>query len=68
MDMIDFDDLPEGDLPVEVKLINTTIKLPEDVRTMFSKIATRERRNVSGLGAIVIEDYVKNYIEEYKKG
>lgn len=62
----DFDDLPEDDFKEQEKLINVTIKVEEGTKDMFSKIAHRERRNMAQLGAIIIEDWMKDYIEKYK--
>jgi len=64
---IDFDDLPEGDFEDKEKLISLTLKVPKDVRDMFAKIAHRERRNMLSLGGIVIEDYIKDYVNKYKQ-
>lgn len=67
IEMIDFDDLPGDEIVQEEKLVNVTVKVSENVRDMFAKIAHRERRNMSGLGSIVVEDYVKQYIADYQK-
>ncbi len=63
---IDFDDLPEGQWQEKEKLINITIKVSKNTKEMFGKIAHRERHNMASLGAIVLEDYMNNYIESYK--
>ncbi len=64
---IDFDDLPEEEEQQEKeKLINITVKVSRNTKEMFGKIAHRERRNMASLGAIVLEDYINNYIESYK--
>ena len=63
----DFDDLPEDDFTEKEKTVNITVKVSESSRDMFSKIAHRERRNMASLGEIILEDWMNNYIEEYKK-
>lgn len=67
VEVIDFDDLPEDDIEQSEKTVNITIKVTEDVREMFSRISKRERRNMSALGAIVVEKYIQEYTENYKK-
>lgn len=62
----DFDDLPEDDFTGKEKTVNITVKVPEGSRQMFSKIAHRERRNMAQLGAMIIEDWMNEYIEKYK--
>ena len=64
---IDFDDLPEEDFSEKEKMVNITIKVSEETRSMFSKISHRERRNMAGLGAIILEDWMNEYIVKYKK-
>lgn len=59
---IDFDDVPE-----ETKTVNVTFKMSEEAKNMFTKIAHRERMNVLTLGGIIVEDYINNYIDKYKK-
>ena len=66
VEMIEFDDLPEEDIEQSEKTVNITVKVTEDVREMFSRISKRERRNMSALGAIILEDYIKEYTEKYK--
>lgn len=63
----EFDDLPEDELEKQEKMVNVTIKLPQDIRDTFSNISHRERRNMIGMGEIVITDYCKQYIENYQK-
>jgi len=62
----EFDDLPENEIPDIEKKISVTIKLPQSLKNMLSKIAHRERRNIGELGTIIIEDWVTEYIEKYK--
>jgi len=64
---IDFDDLPEDEVEGGDKMVNVTIKMPENSRDMFSKVAHRERRNMSTLGGVVVEDYLNNYVANYEK-
>ena len=61
-----FDDVPE-DFAEREKLISLTIKVPEKTRDMFAKIAHRERHNMLTLGGIVIESYINDYVNKYKK-
>jgi len=63
----EFDDLPEGEIEQQEKMVNVTVKLPQDLRDTFANIAHRERRNMMSLGTIVIEEYIKTYVENYKK-
>jgi len=63
----DFDDLPEDDFTNQEKIVNVTVKVPEGTREMFSKIAHRERRNMAQLGAIILEDWINEYISKYKE-
>ena len=62
----DFDDLPENDFSEQEKTVNVTVKVSESTRKMFGKIAHRERRNMAQLGAMILEDWMNNYINEYK--
>jgi len=64
---IDFDDLPEDDFEASEKMVNITVKVSESTRDMFQKIAHRERRNMMGLGSLIVEDYINKYIESYEK-
>ena len=64
---IDFDDLPEEDFSEKEKMVNITIKVSEETRKMFSKISHRERRNMAVLGAIILEEWMNDYIVKYKK-
>ena len=66
VEIIEFDDLPEDEITTE-PMITVSMKIPTATKEMFAKIAHRERRTIGSLGAIVIEDYVNKYIEEYKK-
>ena len=64
----EFDDLPEDQIgQQQEKMVNVTVKLPQDLRDTFANIAHRERRNMMSLGAIVVEEYVTKYVEDYKK-
>ena len=66
VEVVDFDDLPEDDIEQNEKIVNITIKVTEDTREMFQRISKRERRNMSALGAIVIENYINDYVNKYK--
>lgn len=66
VEVVDFDDLPEDDIEQNEKTVNITIKVTEDTREMFQRISKRERRNMSALGAIVIENYINDYVNKYK--
>jgi len=62
---IDFDDLPEDAL-TRKETITVSFKLDVSTQEMFKKIAARERRNMSEMGGIVIEDYINNYVKQYQ--
>lgn len=64
---IDFEDLPEDDFSDKEKIVNITVKVSENTREMFGKVAHRERRNMASLGAIIIEDWLNEYVDKYKK-
>ena len=67
VEMIDFEELPEEEeVAKQEKNINITFKVTKDVHEMFTKIAKRERRKISSLGSIIVEDYINNYVENYK--
>ena len=68
VELIDFDDLPEDDTNKGYRNVTLTIKTTEDIREMFTRICKRERRTVTQLGNMVIEDYIKAYTEKYKNG
>ncbi len=63
---IDFEDLPEEEVAQENKLVNVTIKVPEETRKMFQKISARERRNMASYGCIIIEEFINKYVKEYQ--
>jgi len=67
MEMIDFDDLPDEDgNPDGVKMVGLTLKITEDEKEMLQRIAKRQRRNLSGLSAFILREYVEKYIADYK--
>jgi len=64
---IDFDDLPEEDFDEKEKKVSLTVKITEEAREMFAKIAKRERRNMLQHGSVVIQQYIEKYIADYEK-
>jgi len=67
VESIDFDDLPEEDFAKAEKMVTLSFKVSEEARDMFAKISHRERRNMSALGGIILEEWMNDYIEKYKK-
>lgn len=66
VEMIDFDDLPDEQVEGR-ETITVSFKLDKEVQAMFKKIASRERRNITEMGGIVVEEFVNNYINKYKE-
>lgn len=65
---IDFDDLEDDELDIdEEEKVTVSIRLPKSTNEMFAKISKRERRNKTDMGQIIIEDFITNYVERYKK-
>lgn len=63
---VDFDDVPEDNNEKEAT-VTTSFKLPVTTRDMLAKIAHRERHNMSGMGTIIIEDYINDYVKKYNE-